>query len=116
MVWKAYEKEIKTVPKEIATTLTYDQEQEMSDHKPFTLSPGMQGYVAHPGSPWERGTNENTLWTHPSVCPQGPDFRTVSTEEIQRVQRQLNQRPRKATNYLTPEEAIHKLVALETGD
>ena len=36
---KAYAKEIKTVPKEIATTLTYDQEQEMSDHNRLHFRP-----------------------------------------------------------------------------
>jgi transposase, IS30 family len=115
-VRKAYAKEIKTVPKEIAKTLTYDQGKEMSDHKTFTLSTGMQVYFAHPGSPWERGTNENTNGLIRQYFPKGTDLRTVSTKEIKRVQRQLNQRPRKAINYLTPEEAINKLVALEAGN
>jgi IS30 family transposase len=76
----------------------------------------MQVYFAHPGSPWERGTNENTNGLIRQYSPKGTDFRTVSTKEINRVQRQLNQRPRKAINYRTPEEAINKLVALEAGD
>ena len=46
----------------MAKTLTYDQEKEMSGHKQFTLSTGMQVYFAHPGSPWERGTNEKRYY------------------------------------------------------
>lgn len=115
-VRKAYAKEIKTLPKEMTKTLTYDQGKEMSDHKTFTLSTGMQVYFAHPGSPWERGTNENTNGLIRQYFPKGTDFRTVTVKEIKRVQRQLNQRPRKAINYLTPEKAINKLVALDSGD
>jgi len=115
-VRKAYVKAIKTLPKELAKTLTYDQGKEMSDHKRFTLATGMEVYFAHPGSPWERGTNENTNGLIRQYFPKGTDFRTVSAQEIKRVQRQLNQRPRKAINYLTPEQAINKIVALEAGD
>lgn len=115
-VRKAYVRAIRTLPKEIAKSLTYDQGKEMSDHKAFTFSTGMQVYFAHPGSPWERGTNENTNGLIRQYFPKGTDFRTVSTKEIKRVQRQLNQRPRKTLGYLTPEETINNIVALKTGD
>lgn len=59
-VRQAYARAFRTVPKEIAKTLTYDQGKEMSEHKRFTVDTGIQVYFAHPGSPWERGTNENT--------------------------------------------------------
>lgn len=115
-VRKAYARAIRTLPKEIAKSLTYDQGKEMSDHKAFTFSTGMQVYFAHPGSPWERGTNENTNGLIRQYFPKGTDFRTVSTKEIKRVQRQLNQRPRKTLGYLTPEETINNIVALKAGD
>jgi transposase, IS30 family len=115
-VRKAYVKAIRTLPKEFAKTLTYDQGKEMSDHKKFTLATGMKVYFAHPGSPWERGTNENTNGLIRQYFPKGTDFRTVSTQEIKRVQRQLNGRPRAAIGYRKPEEVIKQLVALKSGD
>jgi len=115
-VRKAYAQAIRTLPKELAKSLTYDQGKEMSDHKAFTFSTGMQVYFAHPGSPWERGTNENTNGLIRQYFPKGTDFRTVSMKEIKRVQRQLNQRPRKTLGYLTPEETINNIVALKVGD
>lgn len=115
-VRKAYVNAIRTLPKELTKTLTYDQGKEMSDHKKFTVATGMQVYFAHPGSPWERGTNENTNGLIRQYFPKGTDFRTVSTKEIKRVQRQLNGRPRAAIGYRKPDEVIQQLVALKAGD
>jgi IS30 family transposase len=113
-VRKAYAKEIRTLPKELAKTLTYDQGKEMSDHKKFTLRTGMKVYFAHPGSPWERGTNENTNGLIRQYFPKGTDFRNITAREIKRVQRQLNDRPRAALGFYKPDEAFTKLVALNS--
>ncbi len=115
-VRKAYVKAMRTLPKEFTKSLTYDQGKEMSDHKKFTVATGMKVYFAHPGSPWERGTNENTNGLIRQYFPKGTDFRTVSTKEIKRVQRQLNGRPRAAIGYRKPDEIIQQLVALKAGD
>lgn len=113
-VRKAYAKALRTVPKELAKTLTYDQGKEMSQHKKFTIDTGIQVYFAHPGSPWERGTNENTNGLIRQYFPKGTDFSTVTTREIKRVQKQLNDRPRAALGFYKPDEAFNKLVALNS--
>jgi len=112
-VRKAYAREFKTIPKEITKTLTYDQGKEMSEHKQFTIDTGIQVYFAHPGSPWERGTNENTNGLIRQYFPKGTEFDKVSVREIKRVQRQLNDRPRAVLGYLKPDEVINNLVALK---
>lgn len=113
-VRKAYARALRTVPKELTKTLTYDQGKEMSEHKTFTVETGIQVYFAHPGSPWERGTNENTNGLIRQYFPKGTDFSNVTTREIRRVQRQLNDRPRQALGFYKPDEAFNKLVALNS--
>jgi len=113
-VRKAYAKAMKTIPKELAKTLTYDQGKEMSEHQKFTIDTGIQVYFAHPGSPWERGTNENTNGLIRQYFPKGTEFDKISTREIKRVQRQLNDRPRAALGFYKPDEKFNELVALNS--
>lgn len=113
-VRKAYAKALTTLPKELAKTLTYDQGKEMSKHKTFTMATGIQVYFAHPASPWERGTNENTNGLIRQYFPKGTEFDKVSVREIKLVQRQLNDRPRAVLNYYKPDEVFNKLVALNS--
>jgi len=115
-VRKAFAREIRTLPKELAKTLTYDQGKEMSGHKQFTLSTGMQVYFAHPASPWERGTNENANGLIRQYFPKGTDFRTVSVREMKQVQRSLNGRPRKVLKFATPQESFNQCVALDSRE
>ena len=103
----------KTVPEELKKTLTYDQGKEMSQHEQFTIDTGIQVFFAHPGSPWERGTNENTNGLIRQYFPKGTDFTQVSEKEIKDVQRKLNDRPRKVLNFYKPNEVFNNLVALQ---
>lgn len=59
----------------------------MSEHEQFTIDTGIQVFFAHPGSPWERGTNENTNGLIQQYFPKGTDFTQVSEDEIKKVQR-----------------------------
>ena len=113
-VRKAYAHALQSVPSELAKTLTYDQGKEMSEHKIFTIDTGIKVYFAHPASPWERGTNENTNGLIRQYFPKGTEFDKVSVREILRVQRQLNDRPRAVLNYYKPDEVFNKLVALNS--
>jgi len=112
-VRKAYAQELGNLPKEIVKTLTYDQGKEMSEHKRFTIDTGIQVHFAHPGSPWERGTNENTNGLIRQYFPKGTEFDKVSVQEIKRVQRELNDRPRAVLHCKKPDEVINQLVALK---
>ena len=85
----------------------------MGGHKQFTIDTGIQVYFAHPGSPWERGTNENTNGLIRQYFPKGTDFSKVSRREIKRVERELNDRPRKVLHWKKPDEVFNQLVALK---
>lgn len=112
-VRRAYARHLCSLPGDLAKTLTYDQGKEMSEHKAFTIDTGITVYFAHPASPWERGTNENTNGLIRQYFPKGTEFDRVSTRQIRRAQRQLNDRPRAVLNYLKPDEVFNELVALK---
>jgi len=112
-VRKAYADVLQKLPQTLAKSLTYDQGKEMSDHKRFTIDTGIKVYFAHPSSPWERGTNENTNGLIRQFFPKGTDFAAVTPLEVKRVQNLLNNRPRKILEYRTPNEVFNQLVALD---
>ena len=109
-VRKAFAREFQRVPEGLKRSLTYDHGCEMSEHKLFTKSTRIQVCFAHPHSPWERGTNENTNDLIRQFFPKGTDFTRVSFKEIKRAQRMLNDRPRKTLKFLTPHEVFGKLL------
>ena len=83
-----------------ATTL--DNGSEHTNHKAF----GIQAYFADPYSSWQRGGNENAnLWIR-YYFPKRTDFATITDEELQDVEWELNNRPRKRLNFKTPQEVF----------
>jgi transposase, IS30 family len=109
-VAKAFAREVKKLPKQMKLTMTYDQGREMASHKLFTNLTGIKVYFAHPRSPWERGTNENTNGLIRQYFPKGTDFSKVTRHEVKRAQHQLNGRPRKSLNFSTPYEVFNQLI------
>ena len=101
-VAKAFAKEVKKLPKQMKLSMTYDQGREMAQHKLFTNITGVKVYFAHPRSPWERGTNENTNGLIRQFFPKGTDFNKVSRYEVKKVQNLLNGRPRQTLNFRKP--------------
>ena len=106
----AFGRKFKHLPEGLKRSLTYDNGQEMAEHKLFTKNTNIQVYFAHPHSPWERGTNENTNDLIRQFFPKGTDFSKVSLKQINRAQNMLNERPRKVLEFSTPHEAFVKLL------
>jgi IS30 family transposase len=109
-VRRAFAHEVRTLPAQLRRSLTYDQGQEMREHRLFTKQTKMRVYFAHPQCPWERGTNENTNGLLRQFFPAGTQFNHVSRREIKRVQAMLNDRPRKILNWHSPAHAFHQLL------
>lgn len=109
-VAKAFAKEVKKLPKQMKLSMTYDQGREMAQHKLFTNITGVKVYFAHPRSPWERGTNENTNGLIRQFFPKGTDFNKVTRYEVKKVQDLLNGRPRQTLGFKKPYQVFNQLI------
>src|SRR5438128_1066159 len=109
-VRQAFARELRTLPTQLRRSLTYDQGQEMREHRLFTKQTKMRVYFAHPHSPWERGTNENTNGLLRQFFPTGTRFNQLSRKEIKQVQAMFNDRPRKVLNWHSPAHAFRQLL------
>ena len=109
-VREAFARKMKLLPKQLRQTLTYDQGTEMTQHHLFTEDTQIKVYFAHPKSPWERGTNENTNGLIRQFFPTSTDFTQVSLKEIEEVECLLNDRPRKVLDWNKPFEAFTEVL------
>lgn len=100
------------MPTGLRKTLTWDQGSEMAAHAAFSLATNVEVYFAHPHSPWERGTNENTNRLLREYFPRGTDI-TDDQTYLDLVARELNDRPRRILGYRTPTEVFTDLLASE---
>jgi len=94
------------LPKNLRRSLTLDNGREFSQHKRLTALTGIKVYFAKPYAAWQRGTNENTNGLFRQFFPKGTDFTRISRREVARVEKLLNERPRRRLGYRTPSEVL----------
>ena len=95
-----------------AESISLDNGSEFSEFRELERNLSTLVYFAEPHKPWQRGTNENTNDIVRFFFPKGFDFRTVTDDDIQRVEDIINNRPRKCLGWKTPAEVFCESVAL----
>jgi IS30 family transposase len=83
-------------------TLTSDNGKEFAHYETIAQALKARFFFAHPYASWECGLNENTNGLIRQYFSKHRSFTTMTPEEIQTVMTKLNNRPRKALGFQTP--------------
>ncbi len=99
-------------PRHIRRTITYDNGPENVEHMIVNKVLGTRSYFCEPFHSWQKATVENTIGIIRRTFPKKTNFDKVTSAQIKRLERRLNNRPRKVLHYRTPKEAFTSCVAL----
>ena len=89
-------------------TITSDNGTEFANHAAISYNLECDFYFARPYCSWDRGLNEHTNGKIRRYVPKYTNFDTISEETVKQIENALNNRPRKALKYRTPNEVINK--------
>lgn len=98
------------LPATLRHTLTWDQGKEMHKHATIAIDADIDIYFCDPHSPWQRPSNENTNGLLRQYFPKGSDLSIHSQADLDYVQWEMNDRPRKRLQFAKPNEVIEEVL------
>ena len=97
---------LRDLPREMVQSLTLDNGKEYAKFKVLVRDCGLDVFFAKPYHSWERGTNENRNGVVRIVLPKGSRFDNITKEQMERIDRLLNDRPLRCLGWRTPREVF----------
>ena len=104
---------LKPLPQELRRSVTFDNGKEFALHEKIARQAGVDVFFANPYHAWERGTNENINGLIRRLHPKSSSFARIREAGLRRIDRFLNDRPRKCLGWLTPREIVAPLLSSE---
>ena len=101
-------KMIESVPKELVKSITFDNGTEFVNHFELKAKYGIKTYFCDPWDPWQRWLNEYTNGLLREFAPKKCKWLKFKQEDVDKMVRLLNMRPRKKLDYDTPIEYLAK--------
>jgi len=88
--------------KKMVFTITSDNGKLFSNHADVSAALNASFFFARPYHSWERGSNENTNGLIRKFFPKKSNFDLITEQDVMKVEKLLNNRPRKRFDFLTP--------------
>ena len=99
---------LKAYPGSLTQSITYDNGSENTLHEELNKALGTASYFCAPYHSWEKGSVEQVNGLIRRFFPKGTNFHELGQGEINRVEKLLNNRPRKCLHYRTPYEVFRE--------
>jgi len=92
----------------LTQSITYDNGSENTCHEELNEALGTTSFFCAPYHSWEKGSVEQVNGLIRRFLPKGTNFHELDQGEINRIEKLLNNRPRKCLNYRTPYEVFRE--------
>jgi len=105
---KAIKKRLSKHPEALVKSITYDNGSENAGHVDINNTLGTDSYFCFPYHSWEKGAVEQINSLIRRYIPKKTDISEISGIEISKIEKLLNNRPRKCLGYKTPYEVFRE--------
>jgi len=101
------------IPRHMRRTITYDNGSENTEHLLVNKRIGTESFFCEPYHSYEKGSVEQVIGLLRRWIPKGYDLAKVSSQQLKKIEKRINNRPRKCLQYSTPSNIYKTCVALK---
>ena len=93
-------------------TITFDNDKAFANHMDIATILNVKTYFTRPYTSQDKGTVENRIGQIRRYFPKKTDLSILTTDQVKRVEKLLNNRPVRKFNYKTPNQVLQEKIAL----